>query len=63
MDSGDRTHRLAYVYAAVAVVFWATSASAFKLSLQHLGVVPLLLVASVTSAAALLVYLVLTGTL
>lgn len=60
MDSRDRTHKLAYIYAAVAVVFWATSASAFKLSLQHLGVVPLLFVASVTSAAALLVYLVLT---
>jgi drug/metabolite transporter (DMT)-like permease len=55
----DRQHRLAYAYALVAVVFWATAASAFKISLRHVGVMPLLLFASVTSAALFFLYLVL----
>jgi drug/metabolite transporter (DMT)-like permease len=58
MQIGDRQHRLAYAYALVAVVFWATAASAFKISLRHVGVMPLLVIASGTSAAVFLLYLV-----
>jgi len=57
MQTGDRQHTLAYVYAAVAVLFWATSASAFKLSLQHIGVQPLLFIASTSSTVVFFVYL------
>ncbi len=63
MQTDERQHTLAYAYAAVAVVFWATSASAFKLSLQHVGVQPLLFMASAASTAVFLVYLVATGKL
>ncbi len=63
MSPDERQHRLAYVYAAAAVLFWATSATAFKLSLRHVGALPLLLFASVSSAAVLFVYLGATGRL
>ncbi len=52
---------MAYAYAGVAVLFWATSASAFKLSLRHVGVLPLLLSASVTSTAIFFFYLAASG--
>lgn len=61
MKPQERRQRTAYLYAMVAVVFWSTSASAFELSLARIGVVPLLLIASVTSTLALLTYLVATG--
>ncbi|MHC4323730.1 MAG: EamA family transporter, partial [Planctomycetota bacterium] len=55
----------AYLYAAVAVLFWATSASAFKICLspEHLNVpvLPLLFGASVVASAALFIYLLLCG--
>ena len=57
MQTSDRQYRLAYLYALVAVVFWSTSASAFKISLRYVGVVPLLLFASLTSAAIFFLYL------
>ncbi len=57
MSTDDRQHKLAYAYALVAVVFWATSASAFKLSLRYTGALPLLFAASVSSAVVLFVYL------
>lgn len=63
MQMGDGQHRLAYAYALVAVVFWATAASAFKISLRHVGVMPLLLFASATSAGIFLAYLVASGKL
>ncbi|MHC4171869.1 MAG: DMT family transporter [Planctomycetota bacterium] len=47
----------AYFYAFVAVLFWSTSASAFKLSLRYLDVLSLLFYASITSTAAFFVYL------
>ncbi len=61
MSTDDRQHKLAYAYALVAVGFWATSATAFKLSLRHVGQLPLLLFASVTSTGIFLVYLAITG--
>ncbi|MCL5281288.1 MAG: DMT family transporter [Planctomycetes bacterium] len=63
MNSSDRQHRLAYVYAALAVGFWATSATAFKLSLAHVGQLPLLLLATVVSTGVFFAYLVVTGRL
>jgi len=63
MQAGERQHRLAYAYAGVAVLFWATSASAFKLSLQHVGVQPLLFIASASSTVVFLIYLVAAGKL
>ena len=47
-----------YGYAIIAVFLWATVASAFKVSLRYLDFLQLLLLASVTSLAALLLVLV-----
>lgn len=63
MNTNDRQHQLAYLYAAAAVAFWATSATAFKLSLQHIGQLPLLLLASVASTGVFLVYVAATDRL
>ena len=55
----------AYLFASVAVLFWATSASAFKICLspEHLNVpvLPLLFGASLVASAALFVNLLLSG--
>jgi drug/metabolite transporter (DMT)-like permease len=57
--------RSAYLYALIAVLFWSTSASAFKicLSSEHLSipVLPLLFGASLVASAALFVHLLLSG--
>ena len=63
MNTRDRRHKLAYVYAMMAVGFWATSATAFKLSLGQVGQLPLLLVASATSTGAFFAYLAATDRL
>jgi drug/metabolite transporter (DMT)-like permease len=63
MNADDRQHKRAYVYAMVAVGFWATSATAFKLSLRHVGQLPLLLVASLASTGVFLAYLAATDRL
>jgi drug/metabolite transporter (DMT)-like permease len=63
MNATDRQHRLAYVYAAAAAAFWATSATAFKLSLAHIGQLPLLLIASVVSTGVFFAYLAVTDRL
>jgi len=63
MSTPEAKHRVAYLYALAAVVFWSTSATAFKLSLRHIDILGLLFFASLTSTVALLVYLVLTGKL
>ena len=44
-------------------MFWSTSASAFKLSLAHIDVLPLLVTASVASTLVLLAYLIAAGKL
>ena len=49
----------AYLYTSAVVLFWSTVASAFKISLRYLDVVPLLFYASVVSTVALFVYLLL----
>jgi len=63
MTTAERQHRLAYLYAAIAVVFWSTSASVFKLSLRHVGVLTLLFFASLTSTVAFFIYAAVTGKL
>lgn len=63
MTTTEKQHKLAYLYAGVAVVFWATSASAFKISLRYVGVLSLLLLASLTSTLVFLVGAAATGKL
>ncbi len=63
MISETRKHNLAYVYALVAVFFWSTSASAFKLSMRHISGLTLLLIASATSAVAFFMFLLATDKL
>ncbi|HUX94478.1 MAG TPA: DMT family transporter [Bacteroidales bacterium] len=46
--------RLSYIYAGLAVFFWATVPTAFKISLGELGILPMLTIASLTSTIALL---------
>ncbi|MHC4622380.1 MAG: DMT family transporter [Planctomycetota bacterium] len=53
----------ACAYALGAVVLWSTVASAFKISLRYLGVVPLLFYASIVSTVVLFCSLVLRGKL
>lgn len=60
MSANNRQHTLACVYAIVAVLFWSTSASAFKLSLRHISGLSLLFFASVTSTIAFLLCLIAT---
>ena len=62
VTNGERQKK-AYLYALIAVFFWATIASAFKISLGYLPILPLLLYASVTSAAVLFAYLLFAGKL
>ncbi|MBK9390402.1 MAG: DMT family transporter [Bacteroidetes bacterium] len=49
----DKT-KLSYIYAGLAVFFWATVPTAFKISLGELAILPMLTISSVTSAAVLL---------
>ncbi len=63
MTERESQHRVAYLYALAAVAFWSTSATAFKLSLQHIDTLGLLFFASLTSTVVLLVYLILTSRL
>lgn len=53
----------AYVCAFVAVLFWATSASAFKISLRYVDIFSLLFYASITSTGAFLIYILLSNRL
>ena len=53
----------AYPFAILAVVLWSTVASAFKLTLQHISVVELLLVANITSVLVLFFIVIVTGRL
>ncbi len=46
--------RLSYIYAGLAVFFWATVPTAFKISLGELGILPMLTIASLTSTMVLL---------
>lgn len=56
----DRT-RKSYIYAGLAVLFWSTVPTAFKLSLAELPILPMLTIASVTSAIVLFLILLKDG--
>ncbi len=47
--------RLSYIYAAVAIFFWSTIPTVFKIGLASLGVLPMLAISSVTSAIVLFI--------
>jgi drug/metabolite transporter (DMT)-like permease len=49
----DRT-KSSYIYAGLAIFFWSTIPTAFKLSLGELEILPMLTIASLTSAVVLL---------
>lgn len=53
--------KLSYIYALLAVLFWSTVPTAFKISLTELQILPMLTIASITSAAALLIIIAVTG--
>jgi drug/metabolite transporter (DMT)-like permease len=46
-------NRKAYIYAGLAIMFWATVPTAFKISLREVEIIQMLFIASVTSAVAL----------
>lgn len=50
----DRT-RQSYIYAGLAVLFWSTVATVFKIGLRELDILPLLTIASITSTLVLLI--------
>jgi drug/metabolite transporter (DMT)-like permease len=46
-------NRQSYIYAGLAILFWSTVPTAFKISLRELEILPMLTIASVTSTLAL----------
>ncbi len=59
----QKNQKLAYIYTALAILFWSTVASAFKLSLRSISPYQLVFYASLTSALILLLLLFLQGKL
>ena len=53
----DKT-RQTYIYALLAIFFWSTIPTAFKLCLNELAILPMLFIASVTSALALFIIII-----
>ena len=49
-----------YIYAGLAILFWSTVPTAFKISLRELDILPMLTIASLTSTLILLI-IVITG--
>jgi drug/metabolite transporter (DMT)-like permease len=62
-NSGDARHseRRSYVYALIAILFWSTVPTAFKISLKELDILTMLTIASVTSTLALFLSLIAEG--
>jgi drug/metabolite transporter (DMT)-like permease len=54
MDIMEKTHK-SYIYAALAILFWSTVPTAFKISLRELEILPMLTIASLTSTFILLI--------
>ena len=48
-------NRQSYIYAGLAILFWSTVPTAFKISLAELDILPMLTIASITSALALFI--------
>ncbi len=53
--------KLAYIYAILAVIFWSTVASAFKLTLKHIDYMGLVLYSSATSFIVLFIIIAIQG--
>jgi len=47
--------RQSYIYAGLAILFWSTVPTAFKISLGELDILPMLTIAALTSALVLLI--------
>ncbi|HER09171.1 MAG TPA: DMT family transporter [Bacteroides sp.] len=60
---GEKNQGKAYLFAILAVLFWSTVPTAFKIGLQHQDSYQLLTGASITSAAVLLLIILLQGKL
>lgn len=58
-SESDRT-RSTYVYAGLAILFWSTVPTAFKISLRELDILTMLTIASITSTCILFIF-ILTG--
>jgi drug/metabolite transporter (DMT)-like permease len=58
MESQVKDQRKAYIFALIAVFFWSTVASAFKLSLEYLSPLELVLYAVLTSIVTLLLIII-----
>ena len=56
----DKT-RQSYIYAGLAIFFWSTVPTAFKISLGELDILPMLTIACMTSTLALLAIILITG--
>lgn len=56
----NKPQKTAYIYALLSVLLWSTVASAFKISLQSLSVIELLLVSNITSV--IILFLIALGT-
>jgi drug/metabolite transporter (DMT)-like permease len=56
----DKT-RQSYFYAGLAIFFWSTVPTAFKISLAELGILPVITIASMTSATVLMIVLAIGG--
>jgi len=52
------TQNKAYIYAALAVLFWSTAPTAFKLTLKYLNTIEMLVYSSFTASIALLLILI-----
>ncbi|MDP8269013.1 MAG: DMT family transporter [Candidatus Tenebribacter davisii] len=58
MDNNPASHSdqtKAYLFAAIAVLFWSTAATAFKLTLQYLNTIEMLFYSSLTAAIAIFI--------
>ena len=56
----DRSKQ-SYLYAGLAILFWSTIPTAFKISLGELAILPVLTIASITSATVLFIILISLG--
>lgn len=60
-SGGTGGARKSYIYALIAILFWATVPTAFKISLGELGILQMLTLASITSAIALFIAMMADG--
>jgi len=51
-------NKQSYIYAGLAILFWSTVPTAFKISLKELDILPMLTIVSLTSTLILLLVVV-----